>query len=175
MIQIVPPLPDFKETVLKLIFVPFFVLLLSQVSGCSDEEARQSVNKLSNEIQTLKMHISALQAKSTEYADVQFKLEGFTYQFSQDEFNPVLNGSAMVTAIDRDSLPSLARVEVMYQVHALKGELLKSGIAAVSLTDGQGILSLKLLIPVMIAGTDDVRIHLSPHRWYPVYHANPAP
>ena len=157
--------------------MPFFTLLLLSllVTACSDKEARQSISSLSNEIQTLKLHISALQAKSTEYADVQFKLEGFTYQFSQDGFNPVLNGSAMVTAIDRASLPSLARVEIMYQVHALKGELLKSGIAPVSLTNGQGLLSLKVLIPVMIADADDVRIHLSPHRWYPVYHANPAP
>ena len=121
------------------------------------------------------MHISALQAKSSKHAEAQFKLEDFTYQFSQDEFTPVLNGRATVTAVDRGSLPPLARIEIAYEIHTLGNELLKSGIVPVSLKDGQGQMSLKVLIPVMVSGTDDVSIHLSPYRWYPVYLANPAP
>ncbi|MBV1871565.1 MAG: hypothetical protein KUG83_03365 [Gammaproteobacteria bacterium] len=151
-----------------------FLLLLVSLSGCSDRAARQSVLDASLEIQLLKQDVLELQTATLGYGEVEFKLENLAYKFSKEGFNPVLNGRATVIAVERARLPSMARVELVYQVLTSGDDVLNRGTVSVSLENGQGEMNLQVIIPAMMTNEDDIVVHIEPHRWYPVYLASPT-
>ena len=152
----------------------FFLLFWVSLSGCSDRETQQSILDMSQEIQLLKQDIFKLQATMPEYGEVEFKLESLAYKFSKEGFNPVLNGRATVIAVERGRLPSMARVELTYQVLTSGDDVLNRGSVSVSLENGQGEMNFQVVVPAMMTNEDDIIVHLEPHRWYPVYLASPA-
>ena len=156
-----------KSTILLISF-------LALIGACSDNEARRSITSISNDIRLVEENIAALKDAKVEYGEQKFKLEDVTYQFSQDEFNPVLHGRATIIAVNGNALPEFARVEISYQVYTPNKELLVSGLVPVSLKGGRGEMVLQVVIPVMSTDAENVSIQLKPYQWYPVYIASPA-
>ena len=151
------------------------VLSLTFIVGCSDKDARSSIQRLATEVQQLNARTAALETTKVGYGEEKFKLENVTYQFSQDAFNPVLNGRAKVIAVNEEALPVLARLEVSYRVFSSDKALLSQGLVPVSLINGRGELNFQVSIPFMITDSDSVSIQLMPHQWLPVFPARSAP
>ena len=142
------------------------------LSACGNKEEALQISALKKQIAQVQARLLLLEEEPEPESPsaMTVSVEELAFEVVQKGFHQVLLVKGNVIAIGSD-LPSLAQVELTYQMvfsHAVEN---KKIMVRVLLVQGKGSLDLTIDLPVVVDDPASIQLKFTPHFWYPVYPA----